>query len=83
MFGKAIETADWGVTPSLASFFWKESTSAESCLYETVRAGLPGTIMAVVSAAAEKEFERVVDAIVEFWAEIWIVAMYLGTYSTY
>lgn len=58
--GRAIETAEPGVMPSFASFCWKETTSAASCLYETVRTCLPGTMMAVESDECEKAFPRVV-----------------------
>lgn len=47
VLGRAIETAEAGVIPNLASFNWKERMSAVSCSYETVKAGLPGTMMAV------------------------------------
>lgn len=57
--GRAMETADWGATPSLASFCWKADTSAASCLYETVKAGLPGTMTAVESDEWENVFASV------------------------
>lgn len=61
VFGRAIDTAAWGVTPSLASFFWKDKTSVESSLYDTARAlGLLGIMIAVDCAVEEKEFESVV-----------------------
>jgi hypothetical protein len=57
------------VTPSLASFFWKDRTSAESSLYDTVRGwDLLGIMIAVELSPSEKEFESVVAAIV-LWRE--------------
>ena len=58
--GRAIETAEAGVIPSFASFFWKARTSAASCLYDTVKALLPGTMMAVSLDEWEKALARVV-----------------------
>jgi hypothetical protein len=58
--GRAIETAEPGVMPSLASFSWKERMSAVSCSYEMVKGSFPGTMMAVSWDECEKAFVRVV-----------------------
>ena len=57
------------MTPSLASFFWKDRTSAESSLYDNVRGwDLLGIMIAVELFPVEKKFESVVAAIV-LWRE--------------
>ena len=61
VFGSAMETAASARTPALASCTWKAFTSAESCWYETVRAGLPGTMMAVDEESFEKAFSNVAE----------------------
>jgi hypothetical protein len=60
VLGRAMETAEPGVMPNLASFNWKEEISAVSCSYEMVIGCFPGTMMAVSWDECEKAFVRVV-----------------------
>jgi hypothetical protein len=57
------------VTPSLASFFWKDKTSADNWVYVIMRGCLPGMMIAVASVSWEKELARVVADILGKSAE--------------
>lgn len=60
VLGSAMDTAASADTPTLASCCWKAFTSAASFLYETVKAGLPGTMTAVDDESLEKACSKVV-----------------------
>lgn len=70
VLGSAMDTAASADTPAFASCCWNAFTSAANFLYETVKAGVPGTMMAVDGESLEKACSKVVgDIVITSW--IW------------